>query len=57
MPYGAKLTLTAVGSMNQNTGRKALIAVVPVTAPTSELSVSDGRPISDESLTGDRGSR
>jgi hypothetical protein len=57
MPYGAKLTLTAVGSMNQNTGRKALIAVVPVTAPTSELSVSDGRPISDESLTGDRDSR
>ena len=29
-----------------NTGRKALIAVVPVTARTSEVSVSEGRPIS-----------
>ena len=37
--------------MNQNTGRKALIAEVPVTARTSEVSISEGRPISAESLT------
>src|ERR1700722_14471097 len=37
--------------MNQKTGRKALIATEPVTARTSEVSVSEGLPISPGSWT------